>query len=134
MHVETTTIGRPFSVVNIMKTWLCNRMVDQWVTDCLIAEKYLFDQLRNKVIMDRFQHMKIVEDSCNQLARHCLSMRRHSKTYRFASLTATASSMAFEDKMLKAETKSRLSILSWFLKKQLLILLFSSSPSYIYPQ
>ncbi|KAL0545830.1 hypothetical protein IC582_015726 [Cucumis melo] len=60
LPVATTTIERTFSVMNIVKTRLRNRMRDQWMNDCFIAyiEKDLLDKLNDKLIMDQFQNMK----------------------------------------------------------------------------
>ena len=41
LPVATAIIARPFSVMNIIKNRLRNRMGDQWINDCL--ERYIQD-------------------------------------------------------------------------------------------
>ena len=37
LPIATTTVERVFSVMNIIKSWLQNRMRDQWMYDCLVT-------------------------------------------------------------------------------------------------
>ena len=37
LPVATATVERVFSVMNIIKSWLQNRMRDQWMYDCLVT-------------------------------------------------------------------------------------------------
>jgi hypothetical protein len=58
--VETSTVERAFSAMNIVKNRLRNRMGDQWMNDCLVTyiEKDIFKTISNEKIMQRFQEMK----------------------------------------------------------------------------
>ena len=60
LPVVTTTVEKAFSVMNIVKNRLHNRMRDQWMNDCLITyiEKDIFKTISNEKIMQRFQGMK----------------------------------------------------------------------------
>ncbi|PIA38189.1 hypothetical protein AQUCO_02800092v1 [Aquilegia coerulea] len=53
------TVERLFSVMNIVKIRLRNRMGDEWMNDCLVAyiENEVFDTIDNEAIMRRFQNM-----------------------------------------------------------------------------
>jgi hypothetical protein len=53
-------IERTFSVINIVKNRLRNRIGDQLMIDCLITyiEKDIFKTISNKKIMHLFQGMK----------------------------------------------------------------------------
>ena len=37
LPVATATVERVFSAMNIIKSWLRNRMRDQWMYDCLVT-------------------------------------------------------------------------------------------------
>ena len=49
-----------FSVMNIVKNWLRNRMEDTWMNDCLVTfiEKNIFREVQNEKIVNRYQNMK----------------------------------------------------------------------------
>ena len=52
LPIVTVTLERKFSAMNIVTTQLHDRMRDQWMNDCLIADiaKILLDKLDNKLI------------------------------------------------------------------------------------
>ena len=58
--VTTITVERAFSVINIIKNRLCNRIGDQWMNDCLVTyiEKDIFKSIECEEIMQQFQNMK----------------------------------------------------------------------------
>ncbi|XP_034211299.1 zinc finger MYM-type protein 1-like [Prunus dulcis] len=60
LPVATTSVERAFSVMNIIKGPLQNKMGDQWLSDSLLVyvEKDVFDCIENEAIMLRFQNMK----------------------------------------------------------------------------
>ena len=60
LPVATATVERAFSVMNIIKTSLRNRMEDRLLNDCLVTyiEKDVFQNVSNEAIMQRFQSMK----------------------------------------------------------------------------
>ena len=51
--VATTTMERAFSVMNIIKSNLSNKMGDKFLTDCLVCyiEKDFFKAIDNEVIL-----------------------------------------------------------------------------------
>jgi hAT family C-terminal dimerisation region len=56
LPVTTASVERVFSVMNVMKNHLNNKMRDQWMNDCLITyiEKDLFDCVHNECIIQRY--------------------------------------------------------------------------------
>ncbi|CAL8131683.1 unnamed protein product [Prunus armeniaca] len=60
LPVATASVERAFSVMNIIKGLLRNKMGDQWLSDSLLVyvEKDVFDCIENEAIMLRFQNMK----------------------------------------------------------------------------
>ena len=58
--VVTVTIKRAFSIMNIIKNRLRNKIGDQWMNDCLVTyiEKDIFKAIKCKEIMQWFQNMK----------------------------------------------------------------------------
>ncbi|XP_058227194.1 uncharacterized protein LOC131335726 [Rhododendron vialii] len=60
LPVATATVERVFSVMNIVKNRLRNRMNDQWSNNSLVVyiEKDVFDGIENDTIMQNFQNMK----------------------------------------------------------------------------
>ncbi|PIA28631.1 hypothetical protein AQUCO_06800059v1 [Aquilegia coerulea] len=59
LQVSTATVERSFSVMNIVKNRLRNRMGDEWMNDCLVTyiKKKVFDTIDNESIMRHFQNM-----------------------------------------------------------------------------
>ena len=66
LSVTTVTIEMAFSVMNIVKNRLRNRMGDTWINDCLVAyiEKNIFREIQNEKVVNRYQNMKT---HCEQL-------------------------------------------------------------------
>ncbi|CAN6568654.1 unnamed protein product [Malus baccata var. baccata] len=60
LPVATTSVERAFSVMNIVKGPLRNKMGDQWLSDSLLVyiERDIFACIENEAIMLRFQNMK----------------------------------------------------------------------------
>ena len=60
LPVATATNERTFSTMTTVKNRQRNRMRDQWMNDQLFVyvEKYIFDSIDNKTIMQHFQNMK----------------------------------------------------------------------------
>ncbi|CAL8169905.1 unnamed protein product [Prunus armeniaca] len=60
LPVATASVERAFSVMNIIKGPLRNKMGDQWLSDSLLVyvENDVFDCIENESIMLRFQNMK----------------------------------------------------------------------------
>ncbi|CAL2246580.1 unnamed protein product [Prunus armeniaca] len=60
LPVATASVERTFSVMNIIKGPLRNKMGDQWLSDSLLVyvENDVFDCIENEAIMLRFQNMK----------------------------------------------------------------------------
>ena len=60
LPVATATVERAFSVMNIIKNRLHNRIGDRWMNDCLVTyiEKDIFKTIECEKIMQRFQNMK----------------------------------------------------------------------------
>ncbi|KAI5333068.1 hypothetical protein L3X38_023198 [Prunus dulcis] len=60
LPVATASVERAFSVMNIIKCPLRNKMGDQWLSDSLLVyvEKDVFDCIENEAIILRFQNMK----------------------------------------------------------------------------
>ena len=60
LPVATANVERTFSVMNIVKNQLQNRMRDQWMNDQLLVYvgKYIFDIIDNETIIQHFQYMK----------------------------------------------------------------------------
>ncbi|XP_008232717.2 PREDICTED: zinc finger MYM-type protein 1-like [Prunus mume] len=60
LPVTTASVKKAFSVMNIIKGPLRNKMGDQWLSDSLLVyvEKDVFDCIENEAIMLRFQSMK----------------------------------------------------------------------------
>ena len=60
LPVVTATVERVFSVMNIIKNRLHNRIGDQWMNDYLVTyiEKDKFKTIKSEKIMQRFQNMK----------------------------------------------------------------------------
>ena len=58
--VVTATVERDFSVMNIIKNRLRNKIGDQWMNDCLVTyiEKDIFKTIKCEEIMQQFQNMK----------------------------------------------------------------------------
>ncbi|CAN6718795.1 unnamed protein product [Malus baccata var. baccata] len=66
LPVATASVERAFSVMNIVKGPLRNKMGDQWLSDILLVyiERDIFACIENEAIMLRFQNMK---PRCGQL-------------------------------------------------------------------
>ena len=60
LPVATATVKIAFSVMNIIKNRLHNRIGDQWMNDYLVTyiEKDKFKTIKSEKIMQRFQNMK----------------------------------------------------------------------------
>ncbi|CAN6726971.1 unnamed protein product [Malus baccata var. baccata] len=60
LSVATASVERAFSVMNIVKGPLRNKMGDQWLSDSLLVyiERDIFACIENEAIMLRFQNMK----------------------------------------------------------------------------
>lgn len=60
LPVATATIERVFSAMKILKTYLRNRMGDEWLNDSIVVyiEKAIFRDIDDKVILQRYQNMK----------------------------------------------------------------------------
>ncbi|CAN6718354.1 unnamed protein product [Malus baccata var. baccata] len=60
LPVATASVERAFSVMNIVKGPLRNKMGDQWLSDSLLVyiERDIFACIENEAIMLRFQNMK----------------------------------------------------------------------------
>jgi hypothetical protein len=60
LPVATASVERVFSVMNIIKTDLRNKIADDWLNDLMIcyAEREIFKGLDDEVIMKRFQAIK----------------------------------------------------------------------------
>ena len=60
LPVATAIVEIAFLAMNIIKNWLCNRIGDQWINNCLVTyiEKDIFKTIECKEIMQRFQNMK----------------------------------------------------------------------------
>ncbi|GAV66783.1 DUF4371 domain-containing protein, partial [Cephalotus follicularis] len=58
--VATATVERAFSMMNIVKNKLRNRMRYSWMNDCLVTyiEKDEFNRFDNETIIQRFQNIK----------------------------------------------------------------------------
>ena len=56
LPVATAIIERAFSIMNIIKNQLRNRIGDQWMNDCLVIyiEKDIFKTIECEEIMQRF--------------------------------------------------------------------------------
>ncbi|GLT87693.1 hypothetical protein SLE2022_057590 [Rubroshorea leprosula] len=59
LPVVMANVERVFSAMKIRKTWLHNRMSDEWMNDCLVCyiEKDVIETIDNETIMKRFQNM-----------------------------------------------------------------------------
>ena len=68
LPVATASVERVFSVMKAMKTYLRNRMRDEWLNDSLVVyiENEIFDSIDNELILNRFQNM---DSRINQLSR-----------------------------------------------------------------
>ena len=60
LPVATATVKIAFSVMNIIKNRLHNRIGDQWMNDYLVTyiKKDKFKTIKSEKIMQRFQNMK----------------------------------------------------------------------------
>ena len=60
LPVATAIVERAFSIMNIIKNQLRNRIGDQWMNDCLVIyiEKDIFKTIECEEIMLWFQNMK----------------------------------------------------------------------------
>ena len=60
LPVVIVAVERAFSAMNIVKTDLCNKIGDDFLTDCLVCyiEKDVFKSIDNEVIIQYFQNMK----------------------------------------------------------------------------
>ena len=58
--VAIVTVERTFSIMNIIKNRLRNKIGDQWMNDCLVTyiEKDIFKAIKCEEIMQWFQNMK----------------------------------------------------------------------------
>ena len=65
LPVKTISVERVFSIMNIVKSRLHNRMRDQWINDYLITyiEFDIFDTINNDVIIEQFQNISKRRDS-----------------------------------------------------------------------
>ena len=68
LPVATTSVERVFSAMKALKTYLRNRMRDEWLNDSLVVyiEKEIFDSIDNELILNRFQN---IDSRRNQLSR-----------------------------------------------------------------
>ncbi|XP_042401061.1 zinc finger MYM-type protein 1-like [Zingiber officinale] len=60
LPVATATVERVFSAMNIVKTYLRNRIGDEWMNDSLVVyiEKDVFNTIDNEPILQHFQNME----------------------------------------------------------------------------
>ncbi|CAL5384725.1 unnamed protein product [Camellia sinensis] len=60
LPVSTATTERAFSVMNIVKTSLRNKMEDEFLTDCLVVyiEKEIAENFSSEMIIDDFYSLK----------------------------------------------------------------------------
>ncbi|XP_039137149.1 uncharacterized protein LOC120274685 [Dioscorea cayenensis subsp. rotundata] len=74
LPVATATVERAFSVMNIVKTDLRNKMGDEWMNDSMIVyiEKEVFATIDNEAILQCFQKMQ----TCRIQLPSLSSMRR----------------------------------------------------------
>ncbi|XP_034219023.1 zinc finger MYM-type protein 1-like [Prunus dulcis] len=84
LPVATASVERAFSVMNIIKGPLRNKMGDQWLSDSLLVyvEKDVFDCIENEAIMLRFQNMKPYRGQLhprdnNNTRQHSILSRSH---------------------------------------------------------
>ncbi|XP_039144019.1 uncharacterized protein LOC120281199 [Dioscorea cayenensis subsp. rotundata] len=58
--IATASVERVFSVMNVVKTDLRNKMGDEWMNDSLVVyiEREVFATIDNEVILQRFQKMQ----------------------------------------------------------------------------
>ena len=58
--VVTATVERDFSVMNIIKNRLRNKIGDQWMNNYLVTyiKKNIFKTIKCEEIMEQFQNMK----------------------------------------------------------------------------
>jgi hypothetical protein len=55
----STSIERSFSVINIIKRELCNKIEDEWMNDLMVfyTEKKIFKFINDEVVIRRFQRL-----------------------------------------------------------------------------
>lgn len=60
LPVATATVERVFSAMKILKTYLRNRMGDEWLNDSMVVyiEKAIFRDISDEVILQRYQNMQ----------------------------------------------------------------------------
>ncbi|VFQ94467.1 unnamed protein product [Cuscuta campestris] len=60
LPVATAGVERCFSAMNLVKTYLRNRIGDEFFSDCLLSyvEKDMLERVENEIVIDRFQKMK----------------------------------------------------------------------------
>ncbi|VFQ84042.1 unnamed protein product, partial [Cuscuta campestris] len=60
LPVATAGVERCFSAMNLVKTYLRNRIGDEFFSDCLLSyvEKDMLERVENETVIDRFQKMK----------------------------------------------------------------------------
>ena len=60
LPIAIATVERVFSAMKILKSWLHNRMEDEWMNDCLVLyiEKNIFNSIDDETIMQCSQNMK----------------------------------------------------------------------------
>ena len=53
LPIATAIVERIFSAMNIIKSWLQNRMRDQWMNNCLVIyiEKYIYEIFWNRCMI-----------------------------------------------------------------------------------
>src|ERR1044072_4185062 len=63
----TSTVGRTFSAMNIMKNRLRNRMRDTWMNDYLVTyiESDVFNNIDSELIIQRFYNIKSRSNNYN---------------------------------------------------------------------
>ena len=60
LPVSTASVERAFSVMNIIKRELCNKIEDDWMNDLMVCytEKEIFKSIDDEIIIRRFQRLK----------------------------------------------------------------------------
>ena len=61
LSMTTTSVKRVFSMMNIIKSRLRNRIGDDFMNDCLVVyiERDIVDKIDNKTIMKHFQYIRL---------------------------------------------------------------------------
>lgn len=60
LPIATATVERVFSAMKIVKSYLRNRMGDEWLNDSMVVyiEKAIFASIDDEAILQRYQHMQ----------------------------------------------------------------------------